>query len=119
MKKILVVDDERAMRDLFEIFFTNNCGYQVILAENGQRGLDIFMQEVPDLIITDINMPVMDGRDMVMSIRASLFNAPVIFMSGISENFKGLEEIEGAFFMEKPLSLKKMAKKIEELLLKN
>ncbi len=116
MVKILIVEDQESMRDLLSIFLTNNCGYYCFLAENGKQGLKLFQKELPSLIITDIEMPVMNGKEMIRKIRRLSFQVPVIFMSSIKENFKGLENVENCDFIEKISSLKEFSQKIEKLL---
>lgn len=116
MVKILVVDDKKPIRDILSIFLTNNCKYKCCMAENGEEGLEVFQRESPDLIITDINMPVMDGKEMIQKIRRLSSKVPVIFMSGIVENFKDLDNIGNCDFIEKIPSLKEFSKKIKKLL---
>lgn len=68
-KTILAVDDSKTMRDMIS-FTLKDAGYSVLLAENGQLGLESLKANPVDLVITDINMPVMDGIEFVKSIRA-------------------------------------------------
>lgn len=67
--KILAVDDSRTMRSILNQALTN-AGFEVELAEDGQEGLDVLANSVPDLVITDINMPVMDGYGLIEGARA-------------------------------------------------
>lgn len=59
-KKILVIDDEAHIRRVLEVKLKNR-GYQVITAKNGQEGLDLIYSQQPDAVVTDINMPLMEG----------------------------------------------------------
>jgi two-component system, NarL family, sensor histidine kinase EvgS len=68
MAKILVVDDEQGIRILYNAMLGNN--YSIIEASNGQEALSIFKQQHPDLIITDLNMPVMNGLELIRELRA-------------------------------------------------
>jgi CheY-like chemotaxis protein len=81
MSKILVIDDERSIRQLLDAFFRRK-GYDVILAENGERGLELFRQEQPDVIVLDLNMPVMNGLAVLRHIRDLNLDQPVIIFSG-------------------------------------
>lgn len=67
--RILAVDDSRTIRDLLALALTN-AGYQVTLAENGRIGVDLLDQAAPDAIISDINMPELDGFGLVQAVRA-------------------------------------------------
>ena len=81
MKKILVVDDDDLIRDLiYEILESN--GFQVVLAENGNKALDILKHEEVDLIITDIIMPDKEGIETIMDIKRMLPKAKIVAMSG-------------------------------------
>ncbi len=81
MKKILVVDDDDLIRDLiYEILEPN--GYQILLADNGNKALEILDQEEVDLIITDIIMPDKEGIETIIDIKKKLPRAKIIAMSG-------------------------------------
>lgn len=67
-KKILAVDDSRTMRLMIEDCLAM-AGYDVVLAVDGQDGLDKLDGNMPDVIITDINMPVMDGFAFIEAVR--------------------------------------------------
>ena len=67
--KILVVDDEAAIRRLLRNTLTR-AGYAVVEAENGEEGLARCRAAMPDLVITDWNMPVMSGIEFVTALRA-------------------------------------------------
>lgn len=67
--KVLVVDDSATMRQQLRTVLSTN-GYQVYEAENGRVGLDTFKREKPDLLIVDVNMPVMGGIPMITELTA-------------------------------------------------
>ncbi len=69
MKRILVVEDELSLSEVLENGL-KDLGYEVMTAENGKVGLDIALKQHPDLIITDILMPEMDGMKMLTDLRA-------------------------------------------------
>lgn len=77
MKKILVVDDAAAIRNQVQSFLAEN-GFEVVMAEDGADGLTK-LKENPDvkLIISDVNMPGMDGLTMIEAIRGELNNSEV------------------------------------------
>lgn len=80
---ILVVDDEKEIADVVEIYLLNQ-GYKVFKANNGLEGLKIVDKEDIHLAIIDMMMPVMDGASMIMKLREK-HNFPVIILSAKSE----------------------------------
>jgi len=68
MKKILIVDDSSLIRSV-AADAAQEAGHEPIVAENGQKGLDILEREKIDLIFSDVNMPVMGGLEMVEKIK--------------------------------------------------
>jgi CheY-like chemotaxis protein len=79
---ILVIDDEQAILDMLEEILQDE-GYTVLLVGNGQAGLEQAINAQPDLILTDLMMPVMDGRTFSRHLRAEPRTAriPLIAMS--------------------------------------
>jgi two-component system chemotaxis response regulator CheY len=67
-KTILTVDDSRTMRELLLAALTD-MGHRVVQAEDGLSGLECLRQQVPDAIITDINMPRLDGFGFIEEVR--------------------------------------------------
>lgn len=66
--RILTVDDSPTMRAMLAATL-RTAGYDVLQAENGQKGIDLLKSEAVDLIITDLNMPVMDGFTFIERLR--------------------------------------------------
>lgn len=67
-KTILAVDDSKSIRDMIKITLAP-LGYRVIEGENGQDGVEKFKSEQVALVITDLNMPIMNGFDFIRSVR--------------------------------------------------
>jgi two-component system chemotaxis response regulator CheY len=67
-KTILTIDDSKAVRDMV-MFTLEPEEYRVVAAENGSEGLDVMRAECPALVITDLNMPVMNGLDFITNAR--------------------------------------------------
>lgn len=84
--KALVVDDSLMVRDL-HAFMLRTGGYDVDIAQNGSEALERLLIRRYDLVVTDINMPQMDGYELVRSIRATegYQDTPIIIVSTESE----------------------------------
>ena len=81
MAKILVIDDEPAVRILLKILLSEQ-GYEVVLADGGQKGLELFRQEHPDVVVLDLKMSELDGIMVLKHIRRIDLNQPVIIFTG-------------------------------------
>jgi CheY-like chemotaxis protein len=83
---VLVVDDDATIRELLRIHLSA-AGYEVMLAENGIAAGYAVLRKRPDLVISDVNMPHMDGFEFVAAMRAepSLTDIPVIFLTSEEE----------------------------------
>lgn len=68
--RILTVDDSRTILAMLH-HTLSNAGFEVLQAEDGRKGLELLAAEEVDVVITDINMPVMDGIEFIRSVRAS------------------------------------------------
>lgn len=81
-KKVLVVDDDKLIRSSLADMLRGQ-QHQVFEAENGKRGLELALQEQPDLIISDVMMPEMSGSEMINEIRKDTWGAtvPIIVLS--------------------------------------
>ena len=79
--KILIVDDNESFLDLLEEFLLIN-GYDVIASASSEEALKIFIEFVPDIVITDIVMPDVDGIELFISLRKINPKIKVIAMSG-------------------------------------
>lgn len=78
---ILVIEDEESIR--FSIVaYLEDSGFACTEAENGQKGLELFEQSQPQLVITDLRMPTMDGFGVLASIRDRSPETPVVVMTG-------------------------------------
>jgi len=68
-KKVMTVDDSRTMRDMVS-FTLRGAGYDVVEAADGQQAMSAIASTKVDLVITDLNMPVMDGLTLIRKLRA-------------------------------------------------
>jgi len=107
------VEDEDAVRDLLKLSL-ELYGYKVTVARDGSEGKRIALDPASDgfdIVISDIRMPVCNGRDMVLGIREKLPNLKVVFMSGYSADAfgdEGFQEDPITRFMHKPFSPRHM-----------
>lgn len=81
---ILYIDDDQMSRELIGDFLREN-GYSVVLAENGEEGLDLFAQHALDLVLLDLRMPHMDGLEVLKRIRSKDDELPVLVISGVGD----------------------------------
>lgn len=84
MKKILLVDDEESIQIVYREEFEDD-GYEVISALDGLAGLEKFKQEQPDLVILDIQMPGMNGVEVLRQMKMINPKIPVILSSAYQE----------------------------------
>lgn len=80
-KRILVIDDEPTALDLLRRILEMS-GYEVMTAINGQKGVELFKEHSCDLVITDMVMPIKDGLQTILDLRAAAPSLPVIAISG-------------------------------------
>jgi len=118
-KKVLVVDDEIHIVHVVTIKLRNN-GYEVISAENGQEAFEKACQEKPDIVVTDFQMPVMSGLELIGKLRhcEQTKNIPVILLTArsfaIEDNQKQALQISEC--LSKPFSPKELLRSIEDVL---
>ena len=115
MSRILLVDDDPEIRELIAMGL-ESAGFEVIMAENGQEGLQRFNDETPDLILTDIKMPEMDGIEFIKNVRNSDGTVPIIVSSGFAETQDLATEIGANGFLSKPFRSKNLIDTIEQFL---
>lgn len=118
VKKILTIDDSKTMRDMLLVTL-ERAGYEVIQAKDGQDGLDKLAANGADVIITDINMPVMDGIAFIKACRAKTNYAatPILTLTTESSNEKKAEgRAAGATgWIVKPFNPEKLLRVVEKV----
>ena len=117
---ILVVEDEKQLRALMAETL-GSLGYEVLQAANGAEGLQLAETRLPsiDLLVTDMIMPRMNGRDLCRSLRTRRPGLPVLFISGYSDIIPSEEEFFNATtqLVQKPVSPEVLGHRVRELLL--
>lgn len=106
---ILVVDDNVNMRQLLDLHL-RSAGYEVQLAEDGVVAGYCVLRNPPDLIISDVNMPHMDGFEFIAALRAdpSLPRIPVIFLTTEEEGELRGRELGAVGYVAKPIRADKL-----------
>jgi two-component system nitrogen regulation response regulator NtrX len=109
MSKILIIDDERAIRSTLSEILQHE-GYKVELAENGEEGLAKFNSTVFDVVLCDIKMPKMDGMEFLEKSRQANPDVPLIMISGHGTIETAVEAVKkGAFdYISKPPDLNRL-----------
>ena len=116
---VLVVEDEEGLRNLMESLLSH-LGYQVTLAANGGEAL-LLMEEkglAPDLVVTDVVMPNMSGRQLVDRLRRARPNLRALYMSGYTDDtivHHGVLD-PGTPFLQKPFNIRDLGAKVREVL---
>ncbi len=117
MKKILVVDDEPHISMILKQFLERS-DYQVDIAMNGQQALAKIAQEMPDLLITDIQMPKMNGIELCETISRdypALIKLIIIMTSRTDADIRTWAEPQQHIeVMEKPLSMRRLSVRLKE-----
>jgi CheY-like chemotaxis protein len=118
---ILVVEDEQAVRDL-TVRILQQLGYTILTAASGAEALEVSQAHAGsiDLLLTDVVMPHMSGRQLADHLRQSRPTTKVLFLSGYTENtvvHHGVLDA-GVDFLPKPFSRENLSKKLREVLAK-
>ena len=118
-KKALVVDDEFHIVQVVSIKLKNN-GFEVTTAENGSDGYELAAQIIPDIIVSDYQMPVMSGVEMIEKLRENPDTAhiPVIMLTarGFDIEDDQREKLRISACLSKPFSPREVLGTIEEVL---
>lgn len=121
MKTALVIEDDDNNMELITFILESN-GFQFIKAETGKRGIELALEKSPDFIILDIQLPDMNGLEVLQSIRASKANGdiPVIAMTSfaMSGDREKLLSAGCNGYIEKPIDPIRVVEQITEILKK-
>ncbi|MCF8056585.1 MAG: response regulator [Desulfocapsa sp.] len=102
---ILTIDDETLIRESFR-FYLEDCGYQVLEAENGRIGIEMIEKFRPDLVLVDLRMPEVDGLEVLQHVHKHFPELPIIVISGTGYIGDAVEAMNrGAWsYLLKPIS---------------
>src|SRR5437867_1478051 len=117
MQKILIVDDEKSMRDLLTLMLRRE-GYRVVSAESAEKAGELVEREAYDLVISDISMPGVSGIDLLRRARESGLDTPVILITAFGSKETAIEALKlGAFdYFEKPFNIEDAKNRVRNAL---
>lgn len=110
MKSLLIVDDDRDLVEVLEEALIDK-GYACRTAHDGRGGLDLIEARPPDLVLLDVEMPILNGPEMAYALLlrdCDSENIPVILSSGIVGLREVAERVGTPYFLEKPYTLDAM-----------
>lgn len=85
MKKIALIDDEQMLLDLYKRVLQND--FEVVIANNGKDGLELIKKEKPDLALVDVQMPELNGLDLIQKLKnENLLTFPVIILTNYAKD---------------------------------
>jgi DNA-binding response OmpR family regulator len=113
VSKVLVLDDDNALLRLLRLTLTSE-GFEVITASNGLEGLEKVGQEPPDVILLDLEMPVMDGRTFFRELRKQGNNTPVLILSAYGAR-EAQRELHADGSLEKPFDADVLMNELKQL----
>ncbi len=115
-RKILIIDDDQEMCEMLYSFLAPH-NYRVFLTFNAQMGLEYLDEVKPDILLLDLTMPDMDGRDVLKIIR-KVSDVPVVIITAYPQNIADIHlkdlKIEG--YIEKPFSLEQVLNTIKHII---
>lgn len=122
MHQVLIVDDSSTARSLIKKS-VNICGLQdarFLEAENGRSAMEILRNESVDLVLTDVNMPEMDGLNLLKRIKSSpkLFDVPVVVITSLKNNTSEqlLIKEQATAVLGKPIAIPEMYRLLKDTL---
>lgn len=122
MITILCIEDEKPVRDLI-VEELNDAGLRTLEAENGRHGLEMILQHRPDIVISDITMPEMDGTQLLAEVQINhpeLSNMPFIFLTALADREKMIEGLRAGAdnYLTKPIDFDVLMAKIQGLIMR-
>ena len=113
IKKILIADDEPYVARVLKLVLQQE-GYEVTCVNNGKLALDAYLENRPDILVTDVKMPHMTGRELVEAVRQTNgdYDTPIVVMTSTleSENRDWVGGINNVSFVGKPVSPRELVR---------
>lgn len=121
-KRILIVDDEEHIIEFLSYQFRKN-GYEVFAHLDGLSGLTSAYKEHPDIILSDIRMPIMDGIEMCKTIKSddTLKNIPLLFLTADDGEYLALlaHQCGADFYLNKPIRIDMILRVVNSIVEQN
>ncbi len=112
---LLYVEDEVAVRKSYVRYLVDRYSFKIYEASNGLEALNLYKKHRPEIIISDLTMPLMDGFEFIKEVRNISYNTKVIIMTAHSEQEKMLQALDLLVvnYLIKPISRKKLCEVVE------
>jgi YesN/AraC family two-component response regulator len=116
MSTILIIDDELPTLQMLSLYL-EACGHNVLTAENESQGLEVFKQELPPIVLTDIKMPGRDGLDVLRQIKSLSPRTEVMVITGHGDKDLAQQALalKASAFFNKPLDTEALDRAIKEI----
>jgi DNA-binding response OmpR family regulator len=119
MAQILIIDDDPDVREFLE-HALNSAGHQTLTAVGGREGLNRFLRDPVDLVITDLFMPELDGLELIAGLRTRFPELAIIAMSGRTSNMLSVARNMGSNeILQKPFSSDELLAVVQKVLPKD
>lgn len=115
MNRILIVDDERGIRQVVRLAFSRIPSIEIVEAENGQAALTAFATNPPNLMLMDLRLPDMDGVHVARWVRQQ-FGIPVVLLSASAELDQIARESGASGYLAKPFKLAELMQMVQAFL---
>jgi len=120
-QKILIIDDDSSLRRQLCFRLENHENFEIIEAENGQNGLEMANDQLPDLIILDWMLPDTQGPEVldILKHKQTTKHIPVLMLTGKNKigNIEDAFDLGADAYLTKPFSLHKLGEKVTEMLI--
>ena len=115
-QKILIIEDDKSVQQLIRMYLVND-GFEVIFSMDGKEGLDKALNDNPDLILLDLNLPKIDGIEICKKVRINS-DVPIIMVTAKIEELDRLEGLENGAddYITKPFSPRELVARVKAVL---
>lgn len=119
-KKMLIVEDEEDILELLCAVFKHLGDYEILRARDGEEALRIAREDNPDIILLDIQLPIVNGHEVCKLVKSdpAMSHTKVLMLSGMAQNsdWQKAQEVGADGYITKPCSSTALVEKVEELL---